>query len=92
MFYRVWIHTANPQQEITYISDPRGPDEIGAALAAEGYLVARAGEVSFIAYNDGQTTHRSVRFKGSGQVVLLRRYVIRLNEMVIEPGTEVTEE
>lgn len=91
MFYRAWIHTANPQQETLHLSDPRSPDAVGAALASDGYLVARAGEISFAAYNDGQTTRRSFSFKGTGQVVLLKRYVIRLDEIVIEPGTDVTE-
>lgn len=91
MFYRAWIHTPNPQEESISLSDTRSAAELGAALATEGYLVSKRGEVSFAAYNDGQTTYRMFNFKGTGQVVLFPRHLIRIDEIVLEPGTNVTE-
>lgn len=91
MFYRAWFHTPNPQKELVYLSDPRTPAELGAALVADGYLVSKGGEVAWASYNDGQVSVSSFMFKGTGQVVLFRDHLIRLEEHVIAPGTDVTE-
>ena len=91
MFYTAWIDTPNPQQETIQLSDPRSPGELGTALATDGFLVSNRGETSSAYYNDGQTTVGGFQFKSKGQVVLLARHVIRLDEIVIPPGTSVTE-
>lgn len=91
MFYTVWIDTPNPQQETLQLSDSRGPAEMGAALATDGYLVTKKGETTWARYSDGHTSVGSFSFKGTGQVVLLARHVIRLDETVILPNTTVTE-
>lgn len=92
MFYDAWVHTPNPQEERISLSDPRTPAEMGAALVADGCLVSKAGRVSWAAYSDGQTEVRSFNFTATGQVVLFPRHLIRLDEVPIKPGTNVTEE
>jgi hypothetical protein len=91
MFYRAWIHTPNPQQELIYLSDPRVPGELGAALVANGYLTSLSGEVTWAGFNAGDVSIKSFSFKSKGQVVLFARHLIRLDEVVIEPGTQVSE-
>jgi len=91
MFYRALVHTPNPQQELIYLSDPRAPGEMGAALAANGYLTSLAGEATWAGFNAGDVTVKSFSFRSKGQVVLFARHLIRLDEVVIEPGTQVSE-
>ncbi len=92
MFYDAWIDTPNPQQERISLSDPRSPAEMGAALVADGYLVSKAGQVTWASYSDGQYESHKYHFKGTGQVVLFPGHLIRLAEVPIRPGTDVTED
>lgn len=91
MFYTAWFHTPNPQQETVTVSDPRSPAEMGAALAEDGYIVTTAGTYAWGAYSDGGATRYSASFKRSGQVVLFRQHLIRLDEIVVPAGAQVTE-
>jgi len=91
MFYKAWIHTPNPQEETIYLSDPRTPAEMGAALAGDGYLVSTAGGVLWAEVSIGGFEARTFKFTGTGQVVLFPQHLIRLDEIVIEPGTETSE-
>jgi hypothetical protein len=91
MFYRAWFHTPNPQQELVHLTDPRTPAEMGAAMVADGYLVSTGGEVAWAGYSSGQVTVSTFSFRSTGQVVLFREHLIRLEEQALPPGTTVTE-
>ena len=91
MFYTAWLDTPNPLQERVHLSDPRTPEEKGAALVADGYLASRGGDVTLMTYNSGDHQGSAFEFKGTGQVVLFARHLIQLKEYVIAPGTSVSE-
>jgi len=42
-------------------------------------------------FNAGDVSIKTFSFKAKGQVVLFARHLIRLDEVVIEPGTQVSE-
>jgi hypothetical protein len=79
MHYKAFTNSPSEPHRELWFSDDRSPGELGAALAAEGYLLVVRGEAIWASVNFGGQTSYSFNFTAKGQTVLLRDHVLRID-------------
>lgn len=79
MYYKAIVDSRVERQRELWFSDDRSPGELGAALAADGFVLIVRGEAIWASVNFGGQTSYTFNFTPKGQTVLLRAHVLRLD-------------